>query len=366
MKIESNYLSDIPVKKGEPGSYEWWYFDGEDHKGDYRFVIIFYEGCPFSPDYIRSSEKHPEHVGSRAEEHPAVSISVYKDGKTVFYSLSEYAKSEAIFNRDRISLRVGKNSLEGFVENDQMVYALRMEEVLPTGEKFSGILRFSSTIIPTGLLNASNGSDTAHNHSWNLVQPKAFVKGVISINQKNRHEKPIIFEGNGYHDHNLGLEPMRNQFDEWYWGRVHFSDLTLVYYYSVQKGTHHPKAWLIGPDNSTIVDETTDITIDGNKMNSFFLSAARRIIIKFNGRKIQLNVDEVLDSGPFYFRFMNVVRLTSDVEGESELTSGISEYIRPERIRKRLFWPLVRMRFRYTSKRPHWVQRSSILYRWTL
>lgn len=362
---ETNYLLDIPVKKTTPGSYEWWYFDGEDHKGEYQFVVIFYEGCPFSPDYIRSAEKHSEHIKSFAEEHPAISISVYRNGKTIFYSLSEYSKSESIFNRDKISIKVGKNSLEGFIENEQLAFALRLEETLPTGEKFSGILRFSSSIPKSGLLKSDDESETTTSHIWNLTQPKAFVKGVISINQKDRYEKPIIFEGIGYHDHNLGSEPMRNAFKDWYWGRVHFVDMTLVYYFTNQNGKTVPKAWLIGPDNVSIIDETTDITADGRKTNLFLLSAARRIVINFKDRKIQLNAEDVLDSGPFYYRFNCSVKLTSNIEEENQLTSGIAEYIRPDRIRKRIFWPLVRMRFRYTSKRPHWVQKSSILYRWT-
>lgn len=365
MIIETNYLLDIPVKKKTPGSYEWWYFDGEDHKGEYQFVIIFYEGCPFSPDYIRSAEKHPDHINSFAEEHPAVSISVYRNGKTIFYSLAEYSKTESTFNRDKISIKIGKSTLEGFIENEQLAFALRIEETLPTGEKFSGILRFSSPLPKNDLLNSDEDQGTTKSHIWNLTQPKAFVKGVISINQKDRHEKPIIFEGIGYHDHNIGSEPMRNAFKDWHWGRVHFLDMTLVYYITNQNGVSHPKAWLIGPDNASIIEETTDISIDGNKTNAFFLSAARRIIIKFKERNIQLNTEDVLDSGPFYYRFNTSAKLTSSIEDENQLTSGISEYIRPDRIRKRIFWPLVRMRFRYTSKRPHWVQKSSVLYRWT-
>ncbi len=365
MIIETNYQNDIPVKKSGTGSYEWWYFDGEDNKGEYQFVVIFYEGCPFSPDYIRISEKHPEHINSFADEHPAISISVYRNGKPIFYSLAEYSKSEAIFNRDKISIKVGKNTLEGFIENGQLVFALRLEEVLPTGEKFSGILRFSSPVPQDGLLTSEPHNHTTKSHSWNLTQPKAFVKGVISINQKDRHEKPIIFEGIGYHDHNIGSEPMRNAFKDWYWGRVHFDDMTLVYYFMNQHDKIVPMAWLIGPDNASIINETVDIKIDGNKTNSFFLSSGRRIVINFKNRKVQLNAEDVLDSGPFYYRFNVSARLTSTDEEENQLTSGIAEYIRPERIRKRLFWPLIRMRFRYTYKRPHWVQKSSILYRWT-
>ena len=364
MNVESNYLSEIPVKKVIPGSYEWWYFDGEDTKGEYQFVIIFYEGCPFSPDYIKSYEKHPDFITSKADSHPAVSISVYKNGKTVFYALSEYSPTEVEFNRDKISLRIGQNTLEGFVENEQLVYALRLDETLATGEKFSGILRFNSPLSPKNL-PLSDQKELNSNHTWNLVQPRATIKGVISISQINRHEKPIIFEGRGYHDRNIGHEPMSHQFEDWYWGRVHFTDMTLIYYVIQQKNGLIPKAWLIGPDSKKILDVSEDIQIDGFSTNMFFLSSARRINIKFKTRSILIQKDEVLDSGPFYMRFNSAVQLKSELEDENQLTTGLSEYIRPDRIRNRIFWPFVRMRYRYKAKKPHWVQKSSFLYKWT-
>lgn len=364
MNVESNYLSEIPVKKSAAGSYEWWYFDGEDSKGEFQFVIIFYEGCPFSPDYIKSLEKHPELITSKAESHPAVSISVYKNGKTVFYALSEYSPTEVEFNRGKTSLRIGRNTLEGFVENDQLVYALRLEETLATGEKFSGILRFNSPVSHKNLPLSDNNEPNS-NHTWNLVQPRAMIKGVISISQINRHEKPILFEGRGYHDRNIGHEPMSHQFVEWYWGRVHFTDMTLIYYIIQQKDEFIPKAWLIGPDSKKILDVSEDVQIDGFNSNIFFLSSARRITIKFKTRSVLIQKDEVLDSGPFYMRFNSAVQLKSDHEDENQLATGLSEYIKPDRIRKRIFWPFVRMRYRYKTKKPHWVQKSSFFYKWT-
>ncbi|WP_322570634.1 hypothetical protein [Rhodohalobacter sp.] len=43
-------------------------------------------------------------------------------------------------------------------------------------------------------------------------------------------EQDITFSGIGYHDHNIGQEPMKESFRDWYWGRYHFEEFTLVYY----------------------------------------------------------------------------------------------------------------------------------------
>lgn len=364
MKFESNYLSDTPKLKDTPGSYDWWYFDGSDRRGEYQFVIIFYEGCPFSTRYIRSIERHPDHVNSKAKAHPAVSISVYRNGKKIFYSLVEYSPNEVEFNRDKISIRVGKNTVEGFVENGQLVYALRMEEILPTGDKFSALLRYVSPF-SNGNLWGNAIQSSQENHAWNLVQPRAQVKGVISVSQQFRHEKPIIFEGTGYHDHNTGTEPVKNAFKEWYWGRVHFGDVTLVYYLMKKSGSDDLRAWLISADNKSILETSQEVTIDGISTNAFFLSSARRINIVFGSCRILLQAEEILDSGPFYMRFKFSAEMQNTETNHTEISIGIGEYLRPARIHKSIFWPLMRMRFRYAFERPHWVQKSRILYKWT-
>jgi carotenoid 1,2-hydratase len=365
MKLVSNYKKDTPIHKKTPGSYNWWYFDGSDLRGEYQFVIIFYEGCPFSTKYIRSFEKYPEHINSYAESHPSVSISVYKNGKTIFYSLSEYSPTEVEFNRDKISVRIGKNTLEGFVENGQLTYALRMDETLPNGDKFSALLRFISPESMEDLWKDEKQNNGPDNHIWNLIQPRAHVKGVVSVSQQNRHEKPIIFEGTGYHDHNLGNEPLKNSFQEWYWGRLHFGDLTLVYYFMKQNGKEDYQAWLISADNKTIVEKAKNIVVDGLKSNAFYLSSARRINIEFTNYNVQVLSDEILDSGPFYMRFKCSAEMLNKKTQNVELSVGIGEYIKPSRIHRRIFWPLVNMRYRYAYEKPHWVQRSRQLYRLT-
>lgn len=364
MRITSNHLLDISVPKPAPASYEWWYFDGRDDRGEYQFVVIFYEGCPFSPDYIRKADKNPEHILAKAESHPAVSISVYRNGTPVYYSMSEYAPSESVFNRERISLRIGNHTLEGFLENEQLVYSLRLDETLPGGDRISGMLRYISPKPNSDLFGVQSPAGSIA-HSWNLVQPLAQVKGVLSITTGNTPEKPIIFEGVGYHDHNIGSEPMKNEFRDWYWGRIHFNDFTLVYYVMNTRNAQEHRAWLISPDNQQVLDTAHRIVIDGGVTNLFGLLSSRRITLNFNSCDITVHCRNVVDSGPFYMRFKCDAELNLKQGNGNEYSFGIAEYIRPARIHHRLFWPFVRMRFRYAAKKPHWVQRSSLLYRRT-
>ena len=57
MYIRSKLSSELPHKKEIPGSYEWWYFDAMSADKKWAIVIIFYEGNPFSPAYIKAQEE---------------------------------------------------------------------------------------------------------------------------------------------------------------------------------------------------------------------------------------------------------------------------------------------------------------------
>jgi len=366
MNLTASIDEDISTSKPDTGSYEWWYFDARDHNGEYQIVVIFYEGCPFSSRYISQQDFNPGHVKSKASQYPAVSISLYKNGKTIYYSMSEYAPSDATFSRNGISLRIAEHTLEGFIdENDRLVYALRLNEELPGGDRISGMLRFSSPKPNKNLwknLDRSQAGDAAH--QWNLVQPLAQVKGVLSVSKKDSFEKPVIFEGTGYHDHNIGREPMRKSFVDWYWGRIHFNEFTMVYYVMNQHKGKDYGAWLISVDNQQILDVSTSVRIDGMNVNGFGLSSARRLEFAFKEREITVLCNQILDNGPFYMRYRSEARMQGGDHLE-EKSFGISEYIHPDRIHWRIFWPMVHMRYRFAYDKPHWVQRSPMMYRWT-
>ena len=70
---------------------------------------------------------------------------------------------------------------------------------------------------------------THYQHAWNLIQTRAGVIGNLVLDGRTDMYN-IALNGLGYHDHNVGFEPLKDSFKDWYWGRVHFIDYTLVYY----------------------------------------------------------------------------------------------------------------------------------------
>src|SRR5699024_12132355 len=62
----------------------------------------------------------------------------------------------------------------------------------------------------------------------------------------------INFKGTGYHDANAGKNPLRNDFKDWYWGRFHFEETTLIYYLMNKRDERQEYAWLLDGGNNVI------------------------------------------------------------------------------------------------------------------
>lgn len=363
MHIISDFNNDIRSLKKQPGGYEWWYFDAADEHGTYRLVIVFYEGNPFSTRYIQALETKYLSEETLPEQFPAISISVCKDSVPVYYSFTEFNKEDTEFASDIPRLRVGSHRMAGCIEEGKLVFNLKLEETLPTGDALQGELTFKSPHIKHPLFNYPDDADNAH--SWNLTQPRAEVSGRIKLSSGSENHEVVKFKGTGYHDHNIGREPMRNEFKDWYWGRFHFEQGTLVYYMMNRKTRQQRRAWLISRDNGRILQRFDKILLEDKSLTRFGLNVARRIILDNEEAQATIQQTRVMDNGPFYQRFDSDAFLVVQGGSVPETSSGISEYLRPERIYRRMFWPLVNMRIRFNGKPPHWVQKSKILYRWT-
>lgn len=352
MKIISDYRKDTQTVKPIPGSYEWWYFDAMSEDG-YSIVIIFYDGNPFSRRYIEAINGPAEGV---AGSFPALSISLYRDGKPLYYGFRECDPLDAEFSEDHPSGSVEQSRFSFETDENELIYRVELDQKLAGGDTIRGSLEFRSP--QKELFGSDEEASERAPHKWNLIQPKCRVAGEIRIGGYS--EEMISFHGIGYHDHNTGREPMKESFDEWYWGRYHLEDATLVYYLMNLDGNWEKEFWLIGDDGTVEKGESASMSEKG--LSFFGLETARKIEFTGSGYSAHLQLDRLIDNGPFYQRFEG--RLLFNRGEKIETARGISEYIRPERIYSRLFWPLVDMRISYPGK-DHWVQKSPFLYRWT-
>ncbi|MCG2588064.1 hypothetical protein [Rhodohalobacter sulfatireducens] len=352
MNIISNYSKDTKTEKKISGSYEWWYFDAQSTDG-YKLVIIFYEGNPFSRRYIEAQEKNSS---ANAEQYPAISISIYKGSKPIYYSFREVDSKSAEYSNKLPKGRVENNRFEGRSHQTRLEYSISLDQSLSNGDSIVADLTFSADRQSQPFSpSKDNGQES---HEWNLVMPSCHVSGNIKVS--GYHDEEINFNGLGYHDHNVGFEPLKESFVEWYWGRYHLNNSTFVYYLMNKNEIWEKKAWLI--DKSGEILRCNDIETSNHELSLFGLKTARKIRAKAKDSEMYLQLDEILDSGPFYQRFGGRLLMRSEVGIEE--AKGISEYIKPGRIYHKMYWPLVNMRIAYPGKN-HWVQKNPVLYRWT-
>ena len=354
MNILSDFKKDIRTQKQIPGSYEWWYFDAQS-VDDYSIVIIFYEGNPFSKRYIQGISSK---INQRAEYYPAISISVYKKGKPIFYAFEEMLPGVCNFSETEPAGTAGGNRFKGKISDGKLLYDVILDHKLENGDRVEASLKFTSDVNEISL--TGKNMEVSPAHLWNLVQPQAHVTGSISLS--GYRDETIHFSGKGYHDHNFGTEPMKETFDEWYWGRYHFDEMTLVYYLMNENNNWQKKAWLIDNLGSVVTIDSNGIQLSGSQISLFGLISSRSIEFKQTDFNAHLQLDRVTDNGPFYQRFEG--RVLATYNDKPHQARGISEYIKPNRIYNKLYWPLVDMRIKYPGK-THWVQKSPRLFRWT-
>jgi carotenoid 1,2-hydratase len=356
MNINSGIETDIIHPKLHHGAYEWWYFDGMDTESELTWVLIFYEGNPFSPWYTQDPQ-------SRAEDFPAVTLTIYHHGEPVYYSFVDYDREDVAFSENLPEWNIGKHSLRFKQKDGKWIFHLVIEDELPSGDRLSAEFEYISLPFHQSLRNGSANKNVGH--EWTLVQPHATVRAEINLfDALDSQERNWKVDGVGYHDHNVGQEPMRDEFSDWYWGRLHFDRATLLYYVMHRNEIEQHQAWLISRDHQEIIDTLEAVELEDYSTSRFLLSSARKLKLKFADHEAFIQQQPVLDSGPFYQRFLTSGIVTK-TGGVPDTAIGMSEYIKPGRIERRTFHPLVKMRLYNRSKGAHWVQKSPRLYRWT-
>lgn len=356
MNISTDYQEEKPFPNKPSGGYEWWYFDAISADEAWSFVVIFYQGNPFSPNYIQKIKKN----NGLPEQYPAVSISLYNREKTEFYSFLEYKQDDFNWNEETNELKIGSHSFKRSNNENELIYSVYLDQKLSSDHLLKGEIEFRSLITNAKLFEKNRGA--VEQHFWNLIQPKANVSGSLALNGKSVNHS-IDFEGIGYHDHNVGLEPMKNDFEDWYWGRFHFKESTLIYYVMNRKNKKQYKAWLISDDNQSILEQFDSVELDGIQTNLFGIKSARKLVLKSPKTEVTIQSALPIDNGPFYQRFKSQAIMLR--EDEISTANGITEYIFPENIYKKRFWPAVRMRLRFVNEKPHWVQKFKRFYEWT-
>jgi carotenoid 1,2-hydratase len=335
-----------------PGAYEWSYFDGLSEDGRWGFVAIWFRGIPMSPYYSAAIDRHRDNPSSIAPDpldYVAFNFNLYDRGKRVCYALHE--RPRALFETDYETSRVrlGGNVLDAAVEDDgRRIHRLRIDTRLPfQRSRVEGEIVVKSSRQDLGrIVQASPGS--YEGHYWVPAALDGTFAADLRIGRWRGSER-ISFAGRAYHDRNFGTEPLYDLPGDWQWGRLHSGPYAFVYF-QVARGdpAREFRSALLLKDGALVAHSGRFVlAAEGRRPHWMTLPYFDALSGDSGSDGLRFDVRPLgmLDSGPFYHRFLSEVRLEIPEGGEIR-GRGIGELLRPSRLRVAVFRPFVRFRVR--------------------
>lgn len=322
-----------------PGGFTWFYVDLVDDQGR-GATLIWSWGLPFLPGYAQSARAgRPELPINR----PSVNLVVYEGGRERFYLLSELAPEQCAWGEDGRSWRLGGCSFSwtdtpgaaGTGPTRELIADLDL--ALPTGGRATGQLRLSGPLRRDPSESAAP-TDPDGNHVW--APMIAAARGALELRTPGGD---LRVEGRGYHDRNSATRPLHELgVQSWLWGRVALPGRDLIFYRLISSTPGQAPRDLvveIAADGSCRVSEDAGLREGGLRRSLWGLTWPSTVTFADpDGRPVHVEVDSLLDNGPFYHRYL----LRGRCDGEQG--SGIGENLVPDRVDTDLLRPLVRMR----------------------
>ena len=362
MNITTKLNQELWHRMQEPGAYEWWYFDAEDKKSGFSFVLIWFSGFPFSPDYTSHYEKWKNRRTSDAplpSNYSGFSFQLYENDQEIVNFIREGRHDLFESSLNDIGVRFEKNRFAYDALRDE--YTLDIDFSFPARFKeVKATLLFKACRRIVYEKKDTNNNGRVPLHQWLLSVPKADVEGTIAITeQRSGSVRSIPVRAIGYHDHNLGAVPMQEYISRWYWGRAFSEHFDLIYYVVFFKNNdYQPLALLVLHDNmleTVTIHDTVQFHESNFRRTLFSPLHSRDLDLHYENAGLKIHHDTVLDDGPFYLRFASTITL--EIDGRSiERIRGISEFLNPIRLESRFMRLFTRSRIWRDGER-------SIMYR---
>ena len=330
-----------------PGGFTWFYVDLVDDHGR-GATLIWSWGLPFLPGYARSARVGHPHLPL---QRPSVNLVVYEGGRERLYLLSELPTEDCVWGEDGSSWRMGDCSFTwtDTPTGDASVRTLQatLDLALPTGGRATGKLWLSGPLrhdVPDSSRPDSRlPVDPMCTHLWTPMM--AASRGGLELDTPAGEMR---IEGRGYHDRNSAGQPLQSLgIRSWWWGRLALPGRDLIFYRLVPSDPGKiPRDLVveITEDGTCRAREYVGLQMGHQRRNLWGLRwPSSATFPDPDGRTVQVDVDAVVDNGPFYQRYLLRGRCGSD-EG-----FGIGENLMPDRVDTDRLRPLVRMRVHRTD-----------------
>jgi carotenoid 1,2-hydratase len=283
------------------GAYAWRYTDVLSDDGEWAVVLIAFIGMPMSPDYLLAqAEGHGE-----PEDYCGQAVSVYYRGKRIAFSFLGTC----------------------FEPPDPLCMA--DVEVQCEGAE-----------LPAKMME---GADP---HAWVLVAPRRRARVHVTLREEGAPVLEHTFEGWAYTDRNGGKHAMQEDFRDWYWGRIHAPDRTVVYLATPNASTPF---LFVGHvlTGSSVLEKWSNVNITLSDYRPTIMGLWAATSIRLDGEcdnrtnYVVARRHSVLDSGPFYSRYLARFEVNGVKAG-----MGIAEYMDVRRLGAPWIRPFLRLPWR--------------------
>lgn len=331
MQVLGGHSFDHAHLLSTSGAYEWWYVDAQSQSGEWGIVVIVFRGMPMSPDYLAA-------LADPALVHPAdhcgYAVSVYHYGARIATAFHGVAPSECSFSATDCDVGAATVSIRRETDGLYRVQASTRLDHMPHA------VQISATLVP---LSSPAGSSTeSEPHAWIVAAPRCKASVELSFEESGSIREVARWNGFGYHDHNVGMRPLQADHGDWYWGRVHDVDRTIVYL--ATPGATQPFTWLgVADADGLHVCDSVVFTATQRRRSFMGLRINRTISCRGtlpSGEMLDVLCRNavVVENGPFYQRYY------SDwiVNGVHIKDRGMSEYMDCARYQRAWIRPFLR------------------------
>lgn len=338
-------LPPSPAPLRAPGGFTWFYVDLVDDQGQ-AATLIWSWGLPFLPGYASAAR------AGRAQlpiDRPSVNLVLYNDGQERFYLLTELPAAEARWGEDGRSWQLGACRFtwvdEAAADGGPPTRALeaQLDLPLPTGGRAQGRLWLRGPLrrdpAPgAGGAASLSADDPSCTHRWTPMV--AAGEGGLDLRWPGGAAR---LRGRAYHDRNSAEQPLHALgIQSWWWGRLALPGRELIFYQLLPAAPGaRPRDLVveISDQGATRVQEDAGLQVQQLQRSLWGLSWPRAAHFPDpDGARVEVQVEALLDDGPFYQRYLLRGRCGDQVG------HGVGENVVPDRVDGDLLRPLVSMR----------------------
>ena len=328
LRIPSSLDSQVFGADRSGRGFAWWYVDLVDAERN-GLVLVWAYQLPFIAALNDTS--------SPSRPSPSLSLGLYRDNREVFYLLRQFDIDAVAWEKHTGSQvwRWGRTEIALDSSQPKWRLTVKLDTQVPgERERLGGFVRLEGPARSGG-----EGEFGSSEHIWSPMLLGATASGKIHLGPETLWESR---QARGYFDRNAGRHTLeRSGIRRWWWMRIALSDRDLILYdVESDEGKRHSVSLCVDADGAASVCPSPDVLYSRPRRSFWGPRWFRSISFTSpGGNEARVEARELVESGPFYLRYLVDARDTA-----GRLGIGVGEVVDVARLARRWHRPLVRMR----------------------